>query len=222
MKWIFFLLVLANLALLAYTQLSGGASVEPKGAHQPLHAEQVQIIGLNQPKAPASQSAAARKNHIAQVPAVKLSCLEWASFSGAELLRVQQALGDLKLGDRLSQSPAEQAPSYWVYIPPLGTKQLGERKAAQLKNIGIKDYQLIQDAGQWRYAISMGVFSSAENADKYLAELRAKGVKSAKSGPRDLPLTVLTIKNADEALMAKLVALKQGFAGTELKAVECK
>jgi hypothetical protein len=222
MKWIFFLLVLANLLLLAYVQLLGRSSGEPQSAHQPLHAEKMQIIGQNQPNAPAAQSAPVSKNHAAQGPAVKLACLEWGSFSGPELSRVQQALSDLKLGDRLSQSPPEQAAGYWVYIPPLGSKQLAERKANQLKNLGIKGYQVIHDAGKWHYAISMGVFPSAETAIAYLAELNAKGVKSAKSGPRDPMPTVFSIRNADEALMEKLVALKQGFAGTELKAVECK
>jgi hypothetical protein len=43
---------------------------------------------------------------------------------------------------------------------------------------------VMQDAGQNYLAISLGVFSSERRAQERLAELKAKGVKSARVTPR--------------------------------------
>jgi len=82
----------------------------------------------------------------------------------------------------------------------------------------------MQDIYKWRHAISLGVFSTQEAADKYLAELRTKNnVKSAKSGPRTLEEghASMLIKASGENLESDLVKLKLDFPGTELKAVPC-
>ena len=82
----------------------------------------------------------------------------------------------------------------------------------------------MQDNNKWRHAISLGVFSTQEAADKYLAELRTKNnVKSAKSGPRTLEEghASMLIKASGENLESDLVRLKLDFPGTELKAVPC-
>jgi hypothetical protein len=75
-----------------------------------------------------------------------------------------------------------------------------------------------------QHAISLGIFSTAEAAAKYLDQLRAKGVKSAISGPRtqEIDATVFQFKDSGEAMTAQLAKLKLDFPDSELKAVECR
>ena len=52
-----------------------------------------------------------------------------------------------------------------------------------MKQLDISDFFVVQD-GPSRFAISLGVFSSEKGAQERLADLKAKGVRSAKVGPR--------------------------------------
>ena len=118
----------------------------------------------------------------------------------------------------------EKSSKYWVYIPPLKSRSEAQKKQEELKGLGIEDSLIMQDNNKWRHAISLGVFSTQEAANKYLAELRDKNnVKSAKSGPRTLGagLSSLLIQTSGADFEAGLVKLKQEFPGTELKAVPC-
>jgi hypothetical protein len=69
-------------------------------------------------------------------------------------------------------------------VPPQGSKAEAERKVAELKELGVKDLLIVQEAGSNQYAISLGVFSSEKGGQDRLAELKAKGVKSARLMPR--------------------------------------
>lgn len=153
----------------------------------------------------------------------KANCAEWGEFSGEDLVHAQEALATLKLGDSLSQRSVEQDHGYWVYIPPVKKRAQAEKKVAQLKALGIKDYFVMQEKGKWLNAISLGVFKSSEAAQKYLESLRAKGVRSAKLGERKskLKFTVFMIKDVDAGTQDKLGVLKKGFPDSELKISAC-
>jgi hypothetical protein len=75
-----------------------------------------------------------------------------------------------------------------------------------------------------QFAISLGIFSTEEAAGKYLEQLRAKGVKSAVTGPRtqEIDATLFQIRDSSEAMSAQMAKLKLDFPGSELKAVECR
>lgn len=150
-------------------------------------------------------------------------CLEWGPFAGNELARAGRALGALNLNDRVSRKPILEAGGYWVYIPPLDSRRAALNKIAELKRLGISDYLLIQGGGQWQNAISLGVLSTEAAAQTLLAQLRRKGVTSAQAGPRTVESkrAGFLIRDADDALTAKLVELKQSFPGSELQAVAC-
>ena len=55
---------------------------------------------------------------------------------------------------------------------------------AELKQLGVSDLFVMQDAGANYLAISLGVFSSERRAQERLAELKGKGVKTARVLPR--------------------------------------
>ena len=52
-----------------------------------------------------------------------------------------------------------------------------------MRQIGVSDYFIIQD-GANRFAISLGVFSSEKGGQERLAEVKDKGVRSARLTPR--------------------------------------
>ena len=218
MRWLLFLLLLANMIFLGFTQLSAGRGEEVAKDHQPLNANKITVVGGLAP-AGSSQS-------VSPSPASKQAsvCLEWGIFSGVELDRALSALEKLQIGEKLSQSPVEQANRYWVYIPPLKLKQDVDKKISELKSLGIEDYELIKEDGQWKNAISLGVFKSEEASVKYLAQMRQKGVNSAKAGPHLAAKggVKFLIKDAGDDIAAKMVVLKQDFQGSELKAVGCQ
>jgi len=211
MRWLFFLLLAANLAAFALAQfgdVTGGES----HVSRPLRAEQIRLVS---PEAlPPLQAAAA------QAPA---ACLEWGSFTSTELPRAEAAIERIGLGDRVSSRQLEDNAGYWVYIPPLITQEDAEKKIGELKDLGVSEYFLIQDHPKWKYAISLGIFRSEESAKKFHAGLVDKGVRSAVVGKRDqlVKLSLLVLRDPDNALTERMVELKQEFPGTELRATAC-
>jgi biotin operon repressor len=152
------------------------------------------------------------------------SCAEWGEFSGTDLTRAQEALATLKLGNDLSQRTVELDHGYWVHIPPLKKRTDVDKKVAQLKERGIKDYFVVREKGKWQNAISLGVFKSEEAAKKHLDELRSKGVRSAKIGQRQSKLryTVFQVRALDTGTEDKLNALQKDFPDSELKVLACE
>ena len=217
MRWIFALLLLGNIAFFAAMQMPRGkADSDTMASHAPYHAENIRLITEDEaPAAPSSPPA----------PTAAQVCLEWGLFADQELAQARAALEPLKLGDSdiSVRSAPVKAGSFWVYIPPQKSKQDANKKVEELKRLGVEDSFVMQDNNPWRYAVSLGVFSTQEAADKYLAQIREKGVRSAKAAPRNLDggHSSLVIKAGDANIEAELVKLKQNFPATELKAVPC-
>ncbi|HUO44762.1 MAG TPA: SPOR domain-containing protein [Burkholderiales bacterium] len=147
------------------------------------------------------------------------ACLEWGSFTGDDVARAGAALAKLQLGDKFTQR--DDDPGYWVYIPPLKSGADAEKKSAELKARGVADFVLIQDAGPWQFAISLGQFKTEEAADGYLAQLRQKNVRSAIAGPRGAKTSTFVIRDPGDAAAAQLAALKTDFPNAQLKALAC-
>lgn len=216
-KWIFLLLLVGNAVVFGAIQLGGEGGGESALGHEALRADRIKLLGIHRTVPPAATAQAGAK--ASQSAAV---CLEWGSFGGSDVARAREALAALQLGARVSERNVEGG-RFWVYIPPIQSPQLAQKKLSELAGLGVRDYQLVQDAGKWKSAISLGVFSSEEVANKRLAELRSKGVKSAIAAAREAETRVsFVLRNADDAAMAQLVALKQDYPGSEVQAVECK
>ena len=150
-------------------------------------------------------------------------CLEWGEFSGTDSVRAAAALTISKLTDKLTQRQTEYAIGYWVYLPPAQTRAEMDKNIAELKAHNIKDYFTVQDAGQWKGAISLGVFKTDKTARKVFDSLRAKGVKTAMMGElmSKFKLTVFVLKSPDAAAIEKMVTLQKEFDGSAVHLVAC-
>lgn len=222
MRTIFWILLLGNVVLFAAMQWSGALSGESEAPMQPgLHQDKVRL--LDAPPAPPAQSAPAATQPTAASKPEARACLEWGEFSGSDLERATAALGALQLGAHLGQREVEYSIGYWVYIPPLKDKAAVAQKVAQLKARGIEEYFVVQEAGVWLNAISLGVFKTREAAQNFVNDLRAKDVRSAQVGERGsrLKATVFVLSGPDADTAAKLAALHKDFPGSELKDAPC-
>jgi hypothetical protein len=241
MKWIVGLLLLANLAFFGWMRWGSALTVDAGAVPTALNPDKIRLLEtlatpasgaasgtaltLSPVSAPAASAPVAMPVPVVaeNAPPRTSNCAEWGEFSGDDLARSQQALAALNLGDKLTQRGVEQNHGFWVYIPPLKRRADVERKIAQLKERGVKDYFVVQERGKWLNAISLGVFKTKEAAQKYQAMLLAKDVRSARLGERmsKLKFTVFVMKGLDAETADKLNALQKGFPDSELKISAC-
>ena len=213
MRALFLLLLFANLAFYAWSRYGAPAAADPAPAARQVAPEKLKVIAPADLPPPAAAGAAK------PVPVAGASCLEWGSFTVADAPRAEQALEPLGLGTRLAQRRSEEQAAWWVFIPPQANRQLALRKAAELKQLGVEDYFVVQEEGAYRWALSLGVFRTEEAAQGRLAALRDQGVRTARVGAREtvVPKVWLQVKGVDAPLQARLKEIARQVEGSELK-----
>jgi len=215
MRLLFFILLLANAVFFAYSWFGPGvqASGDAQIIGQQLNAEKIRLL------APEQLNTLTRKPEPSKLASAAASvCLEWGGFLGADTARAGQALEPLALGAKLTQRRQDDVSGFWVYIPPLASRQSATQKIGELKRLGVDDYFVVLDDPKWRNAVSLGIFKTEDAAKARLAALRAKGVKSATMGARETQpgKSYFQVHDATPALAAKLNELKQGFPSSEV------
>lgn len=209
--WVFVALNALFFASMQWGSWSGGK--QPAANLPPLNAEKIRVFGAKQSTLPDA----------AIVSDGALTCMEWGDFFGDELQGVVDAVSALNLGDKLTRRETERSIGYWVYMPPLADKAAVNNKIRQLKERGVKDYFVEQEAGPWLNAISLGVFKTEEAAQKFLDDLSRKDVRTARVGERISKFKATTFLfggiTADAA--RNLAKLQQNHPGGELKNVPC-
>jgi hypothetical protein len=201
-------LLIANLALFVWGWLRENTpGVDDALVQQQVNPERLRILGNEpEPEAPVPEA-----------------CLEWAPFSAEEAERARGALESLALGPRLQAAPVSVPAGWWVYIPPQKSRELAERKLAELTKLGVSETYLVQERGEWENAVSLGIFRSEEGAQRFLEALKERGVRSAVVGARQqqVRLTALYIRNPLEAETRRVLELRPSFAGTSVRGGRC-
>lgn len=226
MRALCLLLVLANLVLFTYAQVTRGGGVEKQIPLLQISPEKIKLLGaagrttVDKPRAPAKTARAAPEKTAIAAPTV---CLEWGIFAGPNVARADNALAQLELPQASVMRTVTDAGGYWVYIPPLKAKADVDRKIGELKALGVTEFFVVHDATLWRNAISLGIFRSEEAAKNFLARLRVRGVRSAIVERREdfLKQIAFFVREPDQATVAKLTELQREFSGSELKAAPC-
>ena len=207
MRLLFFILLLANAIILGYFLLNQDGGRTGAKAHPPLHAEAIRLA--SELPREEKKSAPAVANRV---------CLEWSGLTEANYPKAQLALEALGLKGHVVL-PATT--DFWVYIPPQKSKQDAEKKIGELKSFGVEDGTIVEDAGKWRYAISLAAFASKEESEFYLKQLRDKGIRSAKVVERRPSSMTLTLVDIDSTLVKQLDELKADYGKSEIKTVAC-
>jgi hypothetical protein len=188
-KVLVFLLVLANLLFYAFsTGLIGtGGSDESARIGQQLHPDRIRIVASGDapatvPEAPveAVEAEAEAGAPAAVVPA----CLRWASVTKVEAERVGRVIsGGFADFSVVQKAVSGESSGWWVHMPAQANRAAADKKAQELKSLGVTDYFIVQE-GASRNAISLGIFSTEKGAQEHLAKLQAQGVRSARVGTR--------------------------------------
>lgn len=147
------------------------------------------------------------------VPTAPLQCIEIGNFDVADARRFDQQIAVLALGERLVRRSVQEIERYIVYIPPLADKESAERKAGELRRLGVNDFYVFNENTALRWGISLGVFKTAEAARVQLATLAQKGVRTAKVSPRPaaVPKSVYQLRGLDAEAQAALAKIGQAF-----------
>ena len=227
MRALFLLLVLANLLFFAYAQVAReGAGAESQISQLQMAPDKIRLLKAagqapaDKPKAPGKAIPPAPPRSAAAMP---VACLEWGVFAGPDVARAEAALVRLELPDGQIDRALADAGGYWVYMPPLKTKPEIDRKIGELKALGVTEFFVVQDAGKWRNAISLGIFRTDEAAQAFLAKLKERGVRSAVAARREnfLKQVAFYVREPGEATVARLTLIQQEFPGSEIKAGPC-
>jgi hypothetical protein len=215
MRTAFLVLMLANVALFAWWRYGAANSADPAPLQRQIEPEKLKVLRPADLPAPS-----AAKTESATRAAEAVGCMEWGSFTLADTARAELALEPLALGARLSQRRIEEVATWWVFIPPKGRTEAFKR-AAELKELGVEDYFIVQEEGEHRWALSLGIFRSEKAAQARLTALREHGVLGARVGAREtvMPKVWLQVKNVDAPLHAQLKEIARQLEGSELR--EC-
>ena len=224
MRLLFLALIFANLAFFAYAQFAGESGGRDQVAQLEVSPEKIRVLKASGRSAPDRVQAAPQGSGSATPStAAPAACLEWGVFAGPVVASADTALARLELPPDKVERTVTDSGGYWVYMPPLKEKPELDRKLGELKALGVNDFFVVQDPGQWRNAISLGIFRTEEAAQGYLARLKERGVRSAVAERREnfLKQIVYLVREPDEATVARLATLQQEFPGSELKAMQC-
>ena len=216
LKFIFWSLLCINGALLAYSQgMLGnfkGNEREPARMKNQLNPDKLVLIS-------AARASAAAPPPEPEQQAGLTACLEVGNFAAAEARRFEARLAPLDLGGRQSRqaTASTDATSHIVYIPPQGNKEGADRKAGELKNLGVTNYFIMTDNTPMKWAISLGVFKSEAAAQALLAALSKQGVHSARLAARggQIGKVAFQFRAIDAATKLKIDDIAGSFAAAE-------
>ena len=231
LKFVFWLLAGVNLLVLAIGQGYLGSfrteTREPARLKNQLQAGKLTLLTQEQATAPVALSAAeegATSAAAVAAPPPSYACTEVGNFLLADGRRFEAQVAALDLGDRQSRRnvAGQDISSYMVYIPPQGSKEGAERKAGELKQLGVTNYFIINEGSAQRWGISLGVFKSETSAQSQLASLNKQGVHSARVAPRYSASKQLAyqFRDLDAATRARLAEITKQFEEQELRS--CK
>lgn len=228
MRILLLLLLVINIGFFAYHRMLGGADeaaaqiavlqISPEKI-VPLAVEAVSSVAPG----PGPVVVAAPPVSAPSAPPAPTICVEWGLFAGAEVARADAALAALELPVGTVQRQVKDIDGYWVHMAPLKTKGEVDRKIGELKALGVTEFFVVTDAGQWRNAVSLGLFKNEDAAKAELGRLRGLGVRSATITRRERFLKQLAFVFSDPAaaVLERLAVLQKDFPATEIKTGSC-
>jgi hypothetical protein len=212
MKAIALLLLLANLAVAGYFL---GREHWPKLAIQPsgpLHVDRLSLRGQST-YAPATASPA---------PLPTITCVEWRGLTPDESGAVREALKRMAAGRVMSFSEVPVTTRQWVIFPPLPSPESAAAKRDELVASGLGDTYVVQDE-PWRNAISLGLFATADGAQRRVLEAEEKGVHGTRieTVPRQGTVFYFVIRSEDPEALKNLGVIKQAYPNSQQSRVAC-
>ncbi|MFN7645302.1 MAG: hypothetical protein ACK5PW_19835 [Burkholderiales bacterium] len=134
-------------------------------------------------------------------------CAEIGPMSEQDAVRVQVMLDAVVQDLVVTTQRAEDITSWWVYVAPSSGDVA--RRVADLRERGVSDLYVMPD-GQWKGAISFGLFRQEELAVALQKTIAQKGVRNVRVAPRgpSAGRITLQVRPIGDALIAELPKLR--------------
>ena len=231
-------LLLANAGYYAWSHgllkswgLAPQEQAEPQRMNQQINPETLQILRVNPGKTaasapssaptpgampPATVAEAASSAPPASNPGEAGECLQAGVFDERQAAALRSAAAGLPAGSWVLDSTP--VPGRWmVYMGRFEDLDALEKKRAELRARKV-DHD--RAGGTLEYGLSLGRFSSSEAAERELANLAGRGVRTARVVQErpDTPGFTLRLPAVTDALRPQLEALRPALAGKPLRA----
>lgn len=176
MRWLLMLLVVLNLLFYFYNVNRRSFSVEDEVAAPRAASSEsdIQLLSETKPLTHRNPSNEAESG-----------CLFLGGFDQESIaLAIEQRLLSLDIDSRVKSMDEAAGVDYWVYLPPLVSRQASLRQLKELQSRNIDSY--IITVGDLSNGISLGIFSRKDSAESVVNRLQ--GIAYAAS-IRELPRT---------------------------------
>jgi len=173
MRYLFILLLMANIAFFVWTQrLSPAVKSTFKAVDEGVTSLQLlsEITPQKNQTEPVFNSQQINDD-------VKQMCFSVGPFDiEANVHAAAETLNPLVLKTNIRKITTTQEAGYWVYLPALSSRTEALRKGRELAAAFVKDYYVVT-SGDNENSISLGLYREPYNADNRIAELSKKGFK---------------------------------------------
>ncbi|HBZ95631.1 MAG TPA: sporulation protein [Pseudomonas sp.] len=222
MRWILLLLLLLNAFYYVWHQQQAplrAKEIAPANAYQ---AARKDIRLLSEADKPSSRNEPSAPVDAASPEAAV--CLFLGSFEEEARARVvEQRLLSLDIQAEVRSVDAAAGVEYWVYLPPLASRQASLRQLRELQARRIDSYIITQ--GELANGISLGIFPRNDSANSVMQRLRDVGyepqIRELSRAHRSFWVRVApqSRRLADEFLLGRLAG---DFAGLQHQLMPCE
>lgn len=186
-----------------------GSVAESAAARVNLTNETAPLVASQPAASTPATTATAPKPESVQVK--RLACVEFGPISKAKIAELRKIIGQLPKDSTIrTYARASNAGPFWVYLPAVKTLAEQQQQIAMLKQKGIKDYFIVQNDGNGRGAVSLGVFKSQELAKNLQKQLADQGIP-ARVGQKTMDMSYVRITQAPENIKNKYNIIRRKF-----------
>jgi hypothetical protein len=216
MRWFFFLLVLLNVFYWVQHQYQSPVRIK----------EVVPLDAYARPKSNItllSESSPSNRGSAGRPASSGSGCLFLGGFDEESLaLALEQRLLSLDIQSEMQRVDTEVGVDYWVYLPPLASRQASLRQLRELQSRNIDSY--IITVGDLANGISLGIFSRKDSAEGVVARLSEVDYSAlVRELPRKHTTHWLRVSASSPELLGGEVieALKASMPALQLRHMPC-
>jgi hypothetical protein len=218
------LLVLANVGYFAWTQgvlepigMTPAVQTEPQRLATQIRPEAIQLLTADEAREIEARNSGRNGAAGASAADIPTECLQAGLFNEEQTARLRTSLeAALPSGSWQFESSVE--PARWiVYMGKYNTEEALSKKRGELRQLGVSFRAVNNDA--LAPGLALGSFPTQAEADKELARIATKGVRTARVTQERAEARGQIVKFAavDSELRTQLDALKAQFDGKALR-----
>ena len=215
MKWVVWILLLANLLVAGFFMGSGRWPQAASEKTVPLNVDRLSL--RSQSESPASNPAPP-----APVVVAESMCVEWRGLNLAEVAQVREQLKTMAGEQVMSFTEVPLKTRRWVIFPPLPSAQSAVAKLSELAAAGVQDAFVVKE-GVWKNAISLGLYANDEAAGRRTREVESKGVlgTQVESLAQQGTDYYFVIRSENPDTLKSLSDIKQAYPNSQQSRVAC-